>query len=460
MTGYRRRFVAYNMGLIGFVLLAAFIALGISQYRSQINELQKTMSLVAEPWDQMGGSLRPIHDGRADDELPGGEKPAEPPDGEKPGEPPDGEKPGEPPDGEKPYRDKPDRRMTNDDIMTVFYDADSGSVSVLSNRLNMDETTLRECVAEIIAAEKNFGTLPARSLIYSKDTGGGGYKIALADTAYITSRTIRNALLLAAVFIGAMALLLPISIGLSKLAAKPMERAMDMERQFVQDISHDLKTPVTVVLANNSILRSDPNATVAEQQQWIDSTDEAAKNMMQLVNEMLTLSQLEAAGEGGRGAKNRPALCPVNLSQCAEKCVLQMESVAYDRGVTLESAIADGITALGDAAGVEKIMSGLIENALKYEPDGGRVDVALTRNRKKARFNVANNGSVIAEEDLPHIFERFYRGDKARSEKGHGLGLPILKGTAELMGAEISVASNKESGTVFTVSFDTTEPEK
>ena len=187
---------------------------------------------------------------------------------------------------------------------------------------------------------------------------------------------------------------------------------MDMERQFVQDISHDLKTPVTVVLANNSILRSNPDATVAEQQQWIDSTDEAAKNMMELVNEMLTLASLEAAEKKSAEA-GTAELHPVDLTNSAQKCILQMESVAYDRGVELTTDIGEGITALGDTA-----------------------------------------------EDLPHIFERFYRGDKARSEKGHGLGLPILKSTAELMGAELSASSSKENGTVFTAVFDAAEAEK
>ena len=287
----------------------------------------------------------------------------------------------------------------------------------------------------------------------------GGYRIAIASTAFITTRTVRNALILAAVFIGAMGLLLPVSIWLSKLAAKPMERAVEMERQFVQDISHDLKTPVTVVLANNSILRSNKDATVGELGQWIDSTDDAAKNMMDLVNEMLTLSSLEAADAKGRGAKNSERI-PVALSESAEKCVLQMESVAYDRGVELVSDIGEGVFGLGDTADAEKIMSGLIENALKYEPAGGRVEVTLEKSRRKARFSVRNLGSTIAAEDLPHIFERFYRGDKARSEKGHGLGLPILKRTAELIGADVTVSSSAENGTVFTAVFDAAEAEK
>ena len=449
MTGYRRRFVIYNMCLIGFVLLAAFIALGISQHNAQMAELEKTMQLVTEPWDPGDGHFRPVggrDDGGLHIEPPDGEKPegTPPPDG------PHGEKPGDKPD------EKYDRRISSEGIMTVYYASATKEISVLSNGYGTEESDLADIVGEIVEAKKDFGSLSS-GVIYRREATADGFKIAIADRAYITSRTLRNAVLLGAVFVAAMGLLLPISIWLSKLAAKPMERAVQLERQFFQDISHDLKTPVTVVLANNSILRSNPEATVEEQRQWLDSTDDAAKNMMNLVNEMLTLASLEAVAESGRGAAKKAELRPVNLSQAAEKCILQMESVAYDRGVELTENIEENITVPGDTQSIEKIVSGLIENALKYEPDGGHVEVSLTKGRKKARFAVRNFGSVIAEEDLPHIFERFFRGDKARSEKGHGLGLPILKGTAELIGAELDVSSSAENGTVFTAVFDAVE---
>ena len=96
----------------------------------------------------------------------------------------------------------------------------------------------------------------------------------------------------------------------------------------------------------------------------------------------------------------------------------------------------------------------LVDNALKYEPEGGKVKISLTAMKKKAVLTVSNTGSFISPDDLPHIFERFYRGDKSRGEKGgHGLGLPIIKKMTELIGADISATSDKEKGTVFTVTF-------
>ncbi|MBQ1685123.1 MAG: HAMP domain-containing histidine kinase [Clostridia bacterium] len=447
MKSYRRRFVAFNMLLIGIVLIVSFTALGIYMYRSELRELEKTMELVVEPWE--GPGEKHNHGGPEQPASPDeSQSPEAPPTGKPDGRP-DGE-PGARPDGEKPFR-----RIADEGIVTVFYNSETGDTSILSNRFSADDETVAAAVAELLPREEEFGELLDLGLIYLREGVGTNYKIALADTEYIASRTLRNVFQLALVFVGAMGLFFGISVLLSRIAARPMENAVEMERQFVQDISHDLKTPVTVVLANNSILRSNPNASFEEQRQWLDSTDDAAHSMMDLVNQMLTLSSLDAGAADGN--KKSVDLTAVNISQAAEKSVLQMESVAYDRGVELASAIGKGITALSDHASVEKIMSGLIENALKYEPDGGRVEVELSKVRKKARFTVRNLGSLIDEEDLPHIFERFYRGDKARSEKGHGLGLPILKRTAELAGAELTVTSSKESGTVFTAVFDMQE---
>ena len=227
-----------------------------------------------------------------------------------------------------------------------------------------------------------------------------------------------------------------------------MENAIEMERKFVADISHDLKTPITVILANNSIIKSNPNAAVSDNLQWLDSTDSAADEMMNLIHEMLTLSSLESAEK----TVERQS---VNLSSTAEKCVLQMESVAYERGITVEDEIDENITILSTDEYTKRICSSLIENALKYEPDGGNIKIKVGTSRKKAVFSVQNFGSVIDKDDLPHIFDRFYRGDKTRSlSKGHGLGLPIVYKMCELLHAHIMVESTKKSGTIFTVAFE------
>ncbi len=436
LTGYRRRFVAINMILIAVVLLFALVMQGIFVYRNEYEDLKKTMGMVLEPWRMMGDGFRP-------DPREGAFTPPDDDDFELDD------------DDFEPYDDdfRPEDgqwrrgRIRDDRIATVFYSPDTDTLTVMPGEWEGDADALAAAARAAVKAAESFGL--TQGFYYMKESGDDSVKIALTRTDYLRSRVFSNLSVLIVAYPLALGLLFFISLWLSKLAAKPMEQAVEMERQFVADISHDLKTPITVVLANDAILRSNPEAATAEQMQWIDSTDAAARNMMNMVEQMLTLSSLEAAGRTVEKV-------PVNLSTCAEKSVLQLESVAYDRGVRVESDIAPGVRVAATEDYCMRILSGLIENALKYEPDGGTVHLALTQEKRRAQLTVRNGGSVIAPEDLPHVFERFYRGDKARTgSRGHGLGLPIVKGICDLLGAQIAVQSSELDGTAFTVTFET-----
>ncbi len=421
LKGYRRRFVTLNMLLVGVALLLALLAQWAYLYQSSYNELRSTMQMLVEPWDKPGERFRML----------------------------DGERPPEPPDG-LPESDRNARgsRVWREGISSVYYDAEKDEIAVLMRESSLDAETLGAAVREIAAQEKSFGKLSAYGVYYFRESDENGCKIALANRSYLGARALRNGAMLLAAYVAAMVLIYFISRRLSKIAAKPMEDAVEMERQFVADISHDLKTPITVVLANNSILRENPELDASEREQWLDSTDDAAKRMMTLVGEMLTLSSLESVGK-------TVELQQVSLSSAAEKAALQLESLAYERGVTLDTEIDGDVTVRATQEYAEKICGGLLDNALKYEPGGGRVLLSLTTAKKKAVLTVRNFGSVIAPEDMAHVGERFYRGDKARTgQGGFGLGLPIIKQETELIGATIEVESDAANGTAFTVCFE------
>ncbi len=424
LTAYRRRFVAITMALSALVLLLALIMQGVFVYRNEYQDMRRTMGMVLEPWRMMGfrpGEPSPLQRPEADGFDPDSDDFK--------------------PDDEAP----PMGRIRDARIATVFYAPETDELTVMPGAGTAESDSLLAAARAALDAPESFGLV--QGYYYMKEDGDG-VKLALTRTDYLRSRVLSNLGVLMIAYPLALGVLFLLSLWLSKLAARPMEQAVEMERQFVADISHDLKTPITVVLANDAILRSNPELTAGEQMQWIDSTDEAARNMMNMVEQMLTLSALEGTGR----TVEKTA---VNLSACAEKSVLQLESVAYDRGVRVESAIAPGIRAMATEDYCMRILSGLLENALKYEPDGGTVCIALTQEKRRALLTVRNAGSVIAPEDLPHVFERFYRGDKARSgSRGHGLGLPIVKGVCDLLGAQISVRSSEAEGTVFSVSFE------
>ena len=424
LKGYRKRFVLSNMLLVGVALMAALIVLGFFLYRSSYRGLRSTMQMVVTPWGDMGDRMR-----------------EDPP--EKPKD-----APPEKPDGERPAPPDDTLRPEDQNVVTAFYFPDTDEVALISSNEDTDSEALTAAVREAVAQDKSFGKLPSGAWIYYKEPGPRDCKVALTDGNYLRDKLLGICAMLLLIYLGAMALVFFISLWLSKLAAKPMEDAMQMERQFIADVSHDLKTPITVVLANSSILKSNPDADARERMQWVESTESAAKKMMTMVEQMLTLSALETKGR-------KLDKTPVSLSSTAERVALELDVLAFERGVTVETEIAEDVRVLATEEYAERICASLLENAIKYEPDGGSVELKLTAERRKATLSVRNAGSVIAPEDLPHIFERFYRGDKARSAQGgHGLGLPILKQIVDLLGAEMRVESSEETGTVFTVVFD------
>ena len=333
------------------------------------------------------------------------------------------------------------------DIAAVVYDPESDSTAVVSAAAKLDDDTLETVLPVIAAQAEDFGTLADYGIIYYRSSSSGGAEaIALTDTGYIGSSMADLGLTLAAVWLCAMACFLAVSIWLSRLAVRPMEQSVEREKQFVADVSHDLKTPLAVIAANNSILLEDPEAPVGSLKRWVDSTGQAARQMQALVDEMLTLAAAQ------RGCEAPPV--PIDFSDVVEKAALQLESVAYDKQVTLETELAAHVTVPGSAESLQCIAASLMENAIKYEPAGGSVTVRLTTARRQARLAVRNGGSIIPPEALPHVFDRFYRGEKSRSPvEGHGLGLAIVRQLTENLGGSITVRSDETEGTVFLVTL-------
>lgn len=409
MSAYRKRFVQFNMLLIGIVLAVMVAVIAGYMTRDYYTSLRETMEQVVAP-------LRFF---------------SLPPEG-RPG---------------KPEFQEPPEDIQRKDILTVFYSQEDDSYTLLSNSEVFSQEELPSLLHTIVSQEKNFGILYSQDAIYYR-SGKTPYKIAIASTDYIVHSVVNLVLVLLAVWVGAMLLFLLISIRLSTVAARPMEEAMQREKQFVADASHDLKTPLSVILANNSILMENPENKVGDLRRWLDSTQEAAKRMQKLIAEMLTLADVER--------QDVPLVREeVDLANIAMKADLELESVAFEKNVTLEDDLPDRCMVMGNADYLLRIVMSLLENALKYEPSGGRVSIHLTQSKKKTVLSVCNQGSRIADEDLPHVFDRFYRSDKSRTNSAgsFGLGLAITKEMVERLGGTISVTSSQEEGTVFSVTF-------
>ena len=214
-----------------------------------------------------------------------------------------------------------------------------------------------------------------------------------------------------------MVLLLGVSILLSRWATRPVEKAWRQQRQFLSDASHELKTPLTVILSNAELLQS---AHLDERPaRWSDNIRSEAGRMKSLVEEMLTLARAD-------NAVRTAVLEEVSLTDVAADCALSFEPVAFEAGKPLEEDLAEDVTVLGDREKLRQVVAILLDNAVKYGAAGGAITLTLRKTDRQARLTVANPGEPIPQEQLRRLFERFYRADDSRGEQsGFGLGLPI-----------------------------------
>ena len=355
-------------------------------------------------------------------------------------------------------RDRGEPRNAVDDPLvatSAFLLDEHGDIQMtVSNALDLDTATVEEALDDIrshlqLDAENvEFGKIQTLNLYYQLRDYENGYSVALASANYVERALNSLMSTLGIIETIAFLLLLGISIVLSRWVVGPVERAWEQQRQFVADASHELKTPLSVMRANNSLIMTNPEASVASQMQWIESNELEATLMQDLVNDMLTLAQSE-------NTQNETVFVPVNLSDIVQGSVLQFESVAFERGVILDSSIAQNIQVNGEEKGLHRLVGTLIDNACKYAQEGGTITVELKSFGTQCSLRVNNTGEPIAEEDLNHVFDRFYRSDKARtrSEGGVGLGLAIAKNIVDEHKGSIAVTSNALEGTSFTVNL-------
>ena len=289
---------------------------------------------------------------------------------------------------------------------------------------NLDNTDELRTILELCLADgQPSGTIDSYNLRYLRRDNGFFQRVAFVDISLEKATLldlVRSSLQIGA---GALLTLLAVSALLSWWATRPVELAMAQQKQFLSDASHELKTPLTVILSNAELLEAaslDPRPT-----RWADNIHSEAVRMKTLVEEMLTLAR---AGTLPRSSVQTEQ----SLSDIVTDAVLAFEPVAFEQGKPLEYDVAEGITVLGDGDKLRRLTSVFLDNAVKYGADGAPIHVRLERADKRARLTVSNQGPPIPAEQLRRLFERFYRADASRGEQeGFGLGLAIASSIVE-----------------------------
>ena len=233
---------------------------------------------------------------------------------------------------------------------------------------------------------------------------------------------------------------------LANQALRPIRRSWEQQRRFTADASHELRMPLSIIQANAELMLVHPDRSALEHSEQISMVLAEAKRMAKLTDQLLLLARSDSGRE-------ELLLGDVRLDELIRHVMRLFEPLAELNGVRLEAELASGVELTGDRDKLQQLLVILLDNSLKHTPAGGAIRVALTRRGQQAVMVVEDTGEGIAGEDLPHIFERFYRGDRSRSrgDGGTGLGLSIARWIAEKHGGAITAASQPGRGTTMTV---------
>ena len=288
-----------------------------------------------------------------------------------------------------------------------------------------DTDALTAILTDCLSQEADEGSLPGYALRYLRQDDGLYTQIAFVDISLETAAL--RQMMASYLRIGLLSLLLlaGASFLLSLRVTRPVERAWRQQRQFFSDASHELKTPLTVILYNAEMLET--SDLQERESRWRDNILSESRQMKTLVEEMLTLSRTE-------DAQRKPTVADVDLSDLSEDCALAFEPVAFEAGKPLSWDVTPALTVSGDGEKLRRLLSILLDNAAKYGAPGEGIVLSLRAERSQAILSVANGsgGHPIPPEELPRLFERFYRADASRGEQsGFGLGLPIAQAIAK-----------------------------
>ena len=224
-----------------------------------------------------------------------------------------------------------------------------------------------------------------------------------------------------------------------------LEKAFQRQKQFTSDASHELRTPLSVIEAESSLVLQKERPS-SDYRQSLEIISQESKQMSSLIDQLLTLARADAG-------KEQWNFTEVNLGKLISNLSADVEILCQEKGLSFQLDHTQDLVVKGDEARLRELFMNLLDNAIRYTPAPGTVSISLRREGQMAVMAITDTGVGIPAEDIPFIFERFYRVDKSRSraEGGTGLGLAICRHIAEAHGGKIEVKSQVGAGSTFSV---------
>jgi signal transduction histidine kinase len=234
---------------------------------------------------------------------------------------------------------------------------------------------------------------------------------------------------------------------LARITLQPIEEAHARQKRFTSDVSHELRTPLTALRMESEVALMDGNASKQNLRDTLTSNIEESQKLETLINNLLKLSNLEA----GQASKQFDVL---KTKPLVDEAIAHVALAAKAKSIDIKSQVKD-LPIYGDQGSLVQLLVILLDNAIKYSSENGKINIDSHKDGDYSVITVKDEGSGIDPESLKHVFERFYRADKARGNKsgpkGFGLGLSIAKNIADIHHANISLKSRIDKGTTATL---------
>lgn len=340
---------------------------------------------------------------------------------------------------EMPYESRFFSVVLNEDgeIVTV----DTGKIA------SVDTSTAREYAQSVWETGKNRGSKKNYRYLVCKSETDFGVRIIFLDRGRELSNfnnLILTGLGVTALGYGAVFMLM---VFLSARITKPFVENYEKQKRFITDAGHELKTPLAIIDADAEVLEMDLG-----ENEWLSDIQSQSKRLADLTNNLILLSRMEE-GRGDTAAVDFP------FSDMVEETVNTFQSLAKTQNKTLTSEITPMISLCGDAKALNRLITILLDNAVKYSENGGKILVRLEKEKKRIRLSVYNTTEFISRDHLAHLFDRFYRTDSSRNSQtgGYGLGLSIAAATVEAHKGKITASTEDEKSLLIIVTLPVNE---
>ena len=394
LTKMRRRFIASAMAAMGAVTLVLLVAINLWNYNITTNRLDDTInSLITTGKNPYSGSSNFTLPDIFSDNSP-----------------------------ESKY-------MTR--YFAVVYDSDGDAVRVFS-----------DYIATVSAQEALYYASDALSsghtqgyygdYRYCLKSGSSGAAVIFLNAS--PERQSMKTLFNVSLIVAAASLLAGFALvaAFSKKAIAPYVRNMQLQKEFITDAGHELKTPIAIIQADTDVLTLE----TGEGNEWVTDIQRQVARLTDLTNELMDLARLEEPRGGGN-------FLPFSFSDLVEETAQSFQALARSQGKGLAPSIQPRLTLVGEEKRLAQLVSLLLDNAVKYAPPGDEITLSLTRQGKALRLTVTNAAANLSREVLENMFDRFYRGDKARSSQqgGYGIGLAVAKAVVQAHRGRITAAA-------------------